>query len=134
MFGTENTDYASDRVYFEVDSTPPQVMVLPIENKTWDVPEVSLNFTVDKETSWLGYSLDGQSNITMMENLTLSGLSYGLHELTVYANDTLGNMGVSDTIYFRVDSPFTTPIIVASVLTVTAICIGLLVYYRKRKQ
>jgi hypothetical protein len=48
----------------------------------------------------MGYSLDGQDNVTVTGNATLSGLSSGLHNVTVYANDTAGNMGVSETIKF----------------------------------
>lgn len=130
MFGTS---YDSDQVYFEVDTLPPKIMVLPIENETYTVDQVQLNYTVSEPTSWLGYSLDGQSNMTVTDNYTLNGLSYGLHELTVYANDTIGNMGASDTIFFTLMEPFPTTLVIASAITVAIIGVGLLVYFKKRR-
>jgi len=52
----------------------------------------------------MGYSLDGQLNVTITENTTLPGLPDGPHSLIVYANDTAGNMGSSDIVYFTVDT------------------------------
>jgi len=63
-----------------------------------------LIFTVDELTSWIGYSVDGQANVTTLGNTTLSGLRDGTHNLVVYANDTVGNMGTSSTVYFMVDT------------------------------
>jgi hypothetical protein len=128
VFGTS---YGSDHVYFEVDTLPPKITVLPIENETCNVAQVPLNFTVGEPTSWVGYSLDGQSNVTVTGNYTLNGLSYGLHELTVYANDTSGNMGASDMIFFTIAEPFPTTIVIASAITVAVAC--LLVYFKKHK-
>jgi hypothetical protein len=55
-----------------------------------------LNFTFDSSTDWIGYSLDGALNVTLMGNITLADLSCGSHKLIVYANNTLGNMGVTE--------------------------------------
>jgi hypothetical protein len=57
-----------------------------------------LNFTVDEPTSWIGYSLDQQDNVTIAGNVTLTGLPDGAHQVKIYANDTVGNIGVSETI------------------------------------
>ena len=40
-----------------------------------------------------GYSRDGQANVTIAGNMTLSDLSEGPRSIIVYANDTAGNMG-----------------------------------------
>jgi hypothetical protein len=61
-----------------------------------------LTFRVNEPVSLMSYSLDGQDNVTVSGNATLSGLSIGLHNVTVYANDTAGNMGVSETIKFTI--------------------------------
>jgi len=79
-------------------------VVLSPENKTYSVDSVPLNFTVDETTSWMGYSLDGQANVTTAVNTTLSSLLDGGHHVAVYANDTVGNMGASGTVYFTVDT------------------------------
>jgi hypothetical protein len=61
-----------------------------------------LNFTVDETTSWIGYSLNGQANVTVFGNTTLVGLLFGTYSVLIYANDTYGNMGSSETVYFTV--------------------------------
>jgi len=40
--------------------------------------------------------------VTITENTTLTVLSLGEHSLIVYAKDTAGNTGTSETIYFSV--------------------------------
>jgi hypothetical protein len=52
----------------------------------------------------MGYSLDNHPNITLTSEPTLSGLSQGAHNVTIYANDSLGNMGSSNTVFFSVDT------------------------------
>jgi hypothetical protein len=82
--------------------------------------------------------LDGAQNITITGNETMANLTEGLHSITVYANDTFGNMGASVTVTFdvtfNVASPFpTVPIAVASGASLAAVGIGLLVYFKKRR-
>jgi parallel beta-helix repeat protein len=86
------------------DITPPAVTVLLPENTTYSVSEVPLVFTINETTSWIGYSLDGQANTTVTGNTTLMGLSEGSHSIVMFANDTEGNMGVSSTVNFSVDT------------------------------
>jgi hypothetical protein len=117
------------------DPTPPAVHVVSPENKTYASGNVSLAFTVNKQADWLGYSLDGQETVTITGNSTLFGLSNGLHNVTVYANDTFGNTGVSETISFRVavePEPFPTTLLIAAVVLMAVVGAGLLVYFKKR--
>jgi hypothetical protein len=86
---------SSEIVYFTVDTVSVSIDLLSPQNKTYATGSVSLSFTVDEETIWMGYSLDGQMNETVSGNITLFGLSDGLHTITVYGNDTAGNMGPS---------------------------------------
>ncbi len=86
------------------DTTPPTISIASPENKTYLVNDVLLNFTVSESTSWIGYSLDGQTNVTIAGNITLSDLSEGSHHIVVYANDTVGNVGASSTVYFTIDT------------------------------
>ena len=121
-------------VYFTVnDGNPPIISNLSLENKTYNQDNLPLNFTVDEPTSWIGYCLDGQVNVTITENFTLTELPSGSHTLTIYANDTVGNMGTSSTIDFNIAEPFpTTLAATASGVAVTVVCVGLLVYFKKR--
>jgi len=85
-----------------IDTTPPTISILSPQNTTYSTTDVPLTFTVDETANWMGYSLDGQANVTITGNTTLTGLSNGPHHLKVYANDTYGNIG-SDYTYFTVD-------------------------------
>ena len=80
----------------------PRVQIISPENKTYS--EVSLSFTVNRGFQWMGYTLDSQANVTLKTEIQLSGLSEGGHHVTIYANDSLGNMGSSNTVYFSVDT------------------------------
>jgi hypothetical protein len=60
-----------------------------------------------------------------------------VHNITLYAEDTFENTGISETIYFSIANEqkpesFPTTLIVASVVLVAVIGICLLVYFRKR--
>jgi hypothetical protein len=52
----------------------------------------------------MGYSLDNKENITIEAETRLLDLSQGIHNVTMYANDTFGNMGVSNTVLFSLDT------------------------------
>ena len=109
------------------DITPPTISILSLENMSYPLGNLSLTFTVSEPTSWLGYSLDGQENITVAGKTVLSGLFMGSHYLTVYANDTAGNTGLSETIYFRIETPFPTTLVVAVAIVACVFGFGLIV-------
>ena len=117
----------------------PVVSVFSPENKTYNVSSVPLTFTVDKPTSWMGYSLDEQDNVSITGNTTLTDVPNGAHNLTVYAEYTEGSIGASETIAFTIAKPErepfpTTLVITASGASAVAIGIGMLVYFRRRKK
>jgi hypothetical protein len=117
-----------------IDTGPPKVSIRSLENKTCCTPTIPLNFITNEPISQSAYSLDGQENVTIAGNTTLTGLSNGAHNVTVYAWDTTGNIGASETIYFTVTEPFPiVPILAASGALIAIIGIGLLVYFKKRK-
>jgi hypothetical protein len=123
-----------DPSYMPPDKTPPEVVVASPENKTYEKSDVPLNFTTNEGVSQMKYSIDGQNNVTAIGNATLADLSYGNHNLTVYATDEAGNTGASETVYFTVKAPFPVAVAVAaSTATVAVVGIGLLVYFKKRK-
>ena len=116
----------------EPDVWPPVVSVSSPKSKTYDTGDIPLTFTVNEPAAWIGYSLDGQDNVTITANITLSGLSKGAHNLTVYAKDIAGNIGASETIHFTIVDRFPIEWIVASVVIVAAVGVGLLVYFKKQ--
>jgi len=109
--GFDGTNYlATNERYQPVGygSVPPTVQITSPENKTYR--EVTLDYTTNRGVNWVGYSLDGHPNITVTAPVTMHGLSQGGHQIVFYANDSQGNMGISDKVYFSVDS--VAPIIV----------------------
>jgi hypothetical protein len=70
--------------------------------------------------------------------MTLTGLSNGFHNVTVYATEEAGNVGASQTINFNIAIPkaesFSTATVAAvSAVAVVVVVVGLLVYLKKRK-
>ncbi len=126
---------AFETIYFTVDNTAPLVTILTPENITYDA-EVPLNFTVDEEVSRVCYSIDGQETVPITGNTTLSGLTGGLHNITVYAEDEAGNIGASTAATFTVakpEYPLTTLVAIASGASLAVAATGLLLYLKKRK-
>jgi hypothetical protein len=145
MFWNSNiTLYATNEQYtpFGYGTVPPVVSAVSPENKTYTSSNVSLVFTVNKPALWMGYSLDGQDNVTITGNITLSGLANGSHNVTVYAKGEFENTGFSATVTFTVAKEteafpirlaVAAVIVVAALLLVVAVGVGLSVYLRKRK-
>jgi parallel beta-helix repeat protein len=117
-------------------TTPPKIALLSPINQVFNESSVPLIFTVDKQVNWMGYSLDCQDNITAPGNITLSELTNGVHNITVYAEDTFGNECASETIFFNIEvpEPFPTTLVIASVIAVSVVSVALLVYFNRRKR
>jgi len=99
----ENGD-GSTTIQKNVEITPPAVNILSPQNQTYINSTIPLTYTIYdfSSISWVGYSLDGQANVTLSGNTTLFSLSNGHHNIVVYANDSFGNMGKSNRIFFAV--------------------------------
>ena len=129
-------------INFTLDATPPKVSILSPENKTYDLSDVPLNFTVSESASLIKYSIDGQDNSTLYGNTTLTGLPIGEHNLTVYVWDVVGNLGVSETVVFNMAKPEpepelepfpTAPVVAVSGASATVIGVGLFIYFKKHR-
>jgi hypothetical protein len=119
---------------FGYGTVPPAISIDSPRSINYSSNELALNFTTNKPVTWAAYSLDGQRNITISGNSTLTGLSSGKHNITVYANDAYGNMGASETVAFNISPPFPiVPVAAASVAVIVATAASLLVYFKKRK-
>jgi hypothetical protein len=73
-------------------------------NTTYQTTSVPITFTVTETPLWIGYSLNGQRNVTITGNTTLSGLAEGTYHLTVYVTDPVGNTGGSPEVFFNIQS------------------------------
>ena len=94
----------STPIWFTVDTTSPSITIISPSNSTYTEDSFWLNFTVDAPTTWISYSLDGQNNVTISSNTSMSSLSDGSHWIVIYARDSAGNEGRSTPIWFSVDT------------------------------
>jgi hypothetical protein len=116
----------------EPDTQPPVVTVLNPTSKTYETKDIPLTFTVNELTSWMRYSVDGEAEVTITGNITLSGLTVGAHNLTVSAADLTGLIGVSKTIQFTIVTPFPTTLVIASIAVAAAVSVGFLLYLKRQ--
>ncbi len=91
----------SSIVNFTVDTTPPDVQILSVQDETYDSSRIPLVFNVNETTSLITYIMDNKV-YTVNGNSTISIQQNGEHTLTVYATDDVGNVGVSKTVDFDV--------------------------------
>jgi hypothetical protein len=123
-----------------LDFKPDQsISIQSPQNTTYTTTDIQLNFTAPKSVKWTRYSLDGQANVTITGNTTLTELANGCHNLTLYIDDSLGNTRPSETITFTIAKPEPQPepfptLLVTSVsgvaITGAAVCVY---YYRKKR-
>jgi parallel beta-helix repeat protein len=124
---------ASNTTLFTIDMSPPSISILSPENKTYDTTDISLTFALNEPASWMAYSLDGKTSVTIAGNVTLAALSEGSHSIVVYAKDAAGNAGTSEIIYFNVE-PFPITLIVAVIVIIVIVGAALLIYFKKAKK
>ncbi|MEM3000186.1 MAG: hypothetical protein QXX34_06670 [Candidatus Bathyarchaeia archaeon] len=124
-------DASSEIIYFTV-VYPPEIFILSPQNTTYETNNIQLAFTINEPASKFEYSLDGQKTVTIAGNTTLAGLNNGKHNVTIYAMDKDGHIGMSETVYFSIEIPSPTPPIIALVASAVIIAIGILVYFKKR--
>ena len=126
---------AFSTVSFTKDLVPPRISDLSPQNKTYATSDVELDFTVSENVSQILYCLDGNENKTLTGNMTLTGLTKGEHNVTLFVADLAGNAASSKTLFFRVDVPESFPIlpVTAASVAVALLVASLLVYHKKHK-
>jgi len=121
----------------------PKISTSATQNATFSAKD-SLVFTTNKPVTSFSYSLDGQTNTTFSGNLTLKEIPTGQHTITVYATDTLGNIGTSDTLHFNIiqetqlnanpTDSLQTLLLVSAIIAVAVAVGGLAFYFKGHKQ
>jgi hypothetical protein len=132
---------AVSTVKFKIDTMPPQISITSPANATYSKSDIPLSFSIGGTASLITYSLDKQANSTYNENSTLNGLLEGSHNLTVYAWDAAGNIGVSETVTFtitkepeQIREPFPTTTVTAPLASAAIVSVVLLVHFKKRQR
>ncbi len=108
--GFEGSNWLSSNEEFQpigYGKISPQITILNPVNKIYR--NITIEYTINKAVSWAAYCIDGGANVTLSGNPEISGLADGEHDLVIYANDTLGNIGVSQIAHFAIDN--TAPVI-----------------------
>jgi parallel beta-helix repeat protein len=139
-----NTAYQIDDVNLDrypltvpYSATPPTITMLSLSGMQYNESSVPLDFRVDNAPVWIGYSLDGSQNTTVVTNTTITDIPNGAHTLTVYANDSLGNVG-SAVAQFSVEAPLSVASLqeffpaIPVIILVVVVIVGA-VYFGKRK-
>jgi len=85
------------------DTTPPTISIVSPESKPYPAGNVSLTFIVNKQAFRMAYSLDGQANVAITANTTLTELPEASHSVIVYVTDSFGNTGISSVVHFAID-------------------------------
>jgi len=106
--GNVNTTNAT--VTVAVDAKVPTITIdTPQEGHNYSTSTVALNVSADESIDTWQYSINGTTNVTFTSNTTLSSLPDGDHNVTVFANDSAGNIG-SAIVNFTIDTiPPTAP-------------------------
>ncbi len=106
-----NINYTS--VTFTVDTDAPDItMNIPANGTTTNSD--AFNITYSETVSWTAYSIDGTANVTNSSVSewvgTFGGLSDGFHNITIWANDSMGWMN-STIKYWTMDTSVAAPTI-----------------------
>ncbi|MCK5660185.1 MAG: PKD domain-containing protein, partial [Methanosarcinales archaeon] len=104
-----NIDYLPLAKVTGQDFTSPVITInTPTYSSTTSDPTPELNATFDETVAYTWYNVNNIANSTPITNtnnliVTLPSLSDGAHNVTVYANDSAGNLN-SIIVYFTVDT------------------------------
>jgi hypothetical protein len=111
-FQNARTDTAAVSIkLYSYDSSNPALYYIDAVGYSWD-PNYNvgdnrnegllLSFDNSTTLDWIGYSLDGQTNKTILGNSSIPLSAEGLHSIQVFGNDTGGTDYQSDIRYFSV--------------------------------
>jgi hypothetical protein len=149
---------------FSIENPPSMVSILSLENVAAGGGDFQFAFrVVGKSLSWVGYSLDGEENVTVSPdmlvqsslasqyevwkgNVTLVGLSGGSHSVVVYAEEVTGSVGASSPVTFTVETQatgqpresqqttFPTTLVISAIVVAAVVSFGLMAYFIRRKR
>ena len=105
VFGnnTSGMYYASNLIQFTVDYHPIEILTPEAITYIEPMEDLSLSFTTSAYFDWMGYSIDGLLNITILGNTTISLPENGPHIIQVFGKTPSGNYYASNIRQFIID-------------------------------
>ena len=88
-------------VFSENMPSEPLKLLSP-ENKTYNTPDVPLEYVTNQIFYVVAYSLDEQANQTIIGNSVLNELTEGPHSIAIYLEGTSGNITASREVCFTI--------------------------------
>lgn len=158
---------ASTSAVFNFNVVTPAILVVsPAEGQVFNSSEIPLVLNANETPTWIGYSIYNLTKNGVDENpvepclsnlfvgrygnTTLTGLTNGHYSLTIYGEDSFGNIGKSETVNFTINEPEVQPpepkpthtfpaatLIAVSVVVVAMAVVGIglaVSFYRRRRQ
>ena len=92
-------------VTFTIDVTNPIINVISPTNSTYNTSTIWFNASADETISTWIVNYNG-TNVTLANINTSLTVEDGTHHLFLYGNDSGGNWGLNDSIWFTVDTTF----------------------------
>ncbi len=86
---SQTADGAVMNFTFEVDTTPPTIIIIEPVNIFYNNTNVNLNWTANENINYLVYSFNGAANQSLSTNMTLDAIG-GYNNITLWGNDTTG--------------------------------------------
>ena len=114
-----NMNESEVTVYFTVDTVLPVLYLYSPENITYFNKQLDLNVSAEESIDTWQYSLNGNSNVTFEPNTTITATE-GFNNITIYANDTAGNLN-STVVYFTFNTTLEVELIEPSTVFTTNI-------------
>ncbi len=122
--------------------SPPDIDIYSPYRKIYNTNQIELNFVAPSKHAYenltlisFSYSLDGQAKVSVSENITLTGLSWGSHNIIVYGIDAQGYTRYSNRVQFDVYYSTAWLAFIAIIIAVVgSICFSIFVYWRKIKR
>jgi hypothetical protein len=116
----------------QMSNVAPIVGVLSPEGKTYDTNNLPLTVKVNSQGTTLSYFLDGKPEVIVTGNVTLTDLASGAHNITVYARNSAGQVGTSQTVTFTVADRFLSTLLFAGVAVGVTAAVGCLLYFKRQ--
>ena len=106
---THSNENLTSVTFIKDTAVPALEMIYPTNASTYTVTNLSLNFTVSDvstipEICWYANWTGQNTTISCTSNTSFMGLDCNLNNVTVYANDSVNNINVSDQIFFSIQT------------------------------